>query len=185
MRAPSYRTFCSCDSRWVSLEYLSAGCRYTAWWRTSIAPAAHSPPARRPRIRTWDQQRWNTFRQRISPRRPHTSAARAWASQPLPVGWWALLFIEEMTARPPFLFPTAEWALCPGTFASIPRYSQTKRRSMTPAPSGVSRLCCTPSPAIRVGNAASQARSEDLPSRPSSGAGPEPKTHVGRGRRTL
>jgi hypothetical protein len=30
MRAPSSRPFCSCNSRWVSLQYLSAGCRYTA-----------------------------------------------------------------------------------------------------------------------------------------------------------
>src|SRR5712691_8419967 len=29
MRALSYRPFCSCDGRWVSLGYLSAGCRYT------------------------------------------------------------------------------------------------------------------------------------------------------------
>ena len=62
-------------------------------------------------------------------------AARAWVYQPLPVGWWALFCIEEMTARHPFLFPTAEWALGSGTLTSIPRYSKTKRRTMTPAPS--------------------------------------------------
>src|SRR5262249_7249808 len=30
MRALSSRPFCSCDSRWVSLRYLSAAARYTA-----------------------------------------------------------------------------------------------------------------------------------------------------------
>src|SRR5437660_8213343 len=30
MRALSSRPFCPCDGRWVSLGYLSAGCRYTA-----------------------------------------------------------------------------------------------------------------------------------------------------------
>ena len=32
MRAHSSRPFCSCDSRWVRLRYLSAAARYTAPW---------------------------------------------------------------------------------------------------------------------------------------------------------
>ena len=101
------------------------------------------------------------------------------ADQPLPVGRWVLFCMEEMTARHPFLFPTAEWALCPGTFTSLPQYSQMKRRTMAPAPEafrGRAACCHLPSgwatPRRRLSQRTRHLGRAAVP-------GPESKTHVG------
>jgi hypothetical protein len=45
MRALSYRPFYPCGGRWVSLGYLSAGCRYTTADITRIAGMTSTPQA--------------------------------------------------------------------------------------------------------------------------------------------